>query len=181
MTEPYSIRFARAADLVRLQMIEQAASQLFAQTDFAYLVDGAPIPLAALREYQAAGHSWVAVDVTDQPVGFAIIRLHPVAVHLHELDVHPEHGRRGVGLRLVQTVCDWARENGYPAVTLSTFTSIIWNAPLYAKLGFMALNEAELTPALRDIRQHEADAGLPLDQRVCMVLRGCLKTNVYLW
>ena len=168
MTEPYSIRFARAADLVRLQMIEQAASRLFAETDFAYLVDGAPIPLAALREYQAAGQIWVAVDAADQPIGFAIMRLHPIAVHLHELGVHPDHGRRGVGRRLVQTVGDWARENGYAAVTLSTFTAIPWNAPLYAKLGFVALHEADLSPALRDIRQHEAAAGLPLDQRVCM-------------
>jgi GNAT superfamily N-acetyltransferase len=170
MHEPYPIRLAHAAELPQLQTIEQAASRLFVGSDFADLVDGPPIPLAALHDYQAAGQIWVAVDAADQPVGFAIVRRHSEAVHLHELDVHPDHGRRGVGRRLVQTVCDWARAQGFAAVTLSTFRDIAWNAPLYARLGFVTLADAELSPALHDIRQREAAAGLPIERRVCMVL-----------
>ncbi len=170
MSHQYPIRLARATELPRLQTIEQAASRLFVGTDFADLVDGPPIPLAALHDYQAAGQIWVAVDAADQPVGFAIVRLHSDAVHLHELDVHPDHGRRGVGQRLIQTVGDWAGSRGFMALTLSTFRDIPWNAPLYARLGFVPLADAELSPELREIRQHEAVAGLPIERRVCMVL-----------
>ena len=168
MPERYPIRLAGAAELTRLQEIEQAASHLFVGSDFADLVDGPPIPLAALGDYQAAGQIWVAVDAADQPVAFAIVRLHSAAVHLHELDVHPDHGRRGIGGRLVRAVADWARARGFAALTLSTFRDIPWNAPLYARMGFVSLADAELTPELLEIRRHEAEAGLPIERRVCM-------------
>ena len=170
MDEHYPIRLARADELARIQTIEQAASRLFVGTDFADLVDGAPIPLAALAEYQAAGQIWVAADGADQPVGFAIVRRHSAAAHLHELDVHPDHGRRGIGGRLIGRVADWARAQGLAALTLSTFRDVAWNAPLYAKMGFVPLADANLSPELRQIRQHEAAAGLPIERRVCMEL-----------
>ncbi|MBA3471500.1 MAG: GNAT family N-acetyltransferase [Herpetosiphonaceae bacterium] len=170
MSEQYSIRLARAAELAQIQAIELAASRLFVGTAFDFLVEGAPIPLPALRDYQAAGHIWVAADAADQPVGFAIVRLHRDAVHLHELDVHPDHGRRGLGRRLVQAVGAWAQAQGLAALTLSTFRDIPWNGPLYARMGFVPLTDADLSPELREIRQHEAAAGLPLAARVCMVL-----------
>src|SRR4051812_10718368 len=92
--------------------------------------------LAELEAASRRGTLWVA-RADDVPVGFAHVKLlEPNVVHLDELDVHPEHGRRGVGRRLVMTVCDWAATRGYAAVSLSTFRDPPWNMPFYARLGF---------------------------------------------
>ncbi|MGG6294647.1 GNAT family N-acetyltransferase [Leptolyngbya sp. AN02str] len=85
-----------------------------------------------------------------------------------ELDVLPAHGRQGLGRALVETVCQWAQQQGCQEMTLSTFRDIPWNAPFYAKLGFRLMDDSALTPALREIQQQEADYGLPIDDRVFM-------------
>jgi GNAT superfamily N-acetyltransferase len=101
-------------------------------------------------------------------VGFALASLFDGALHLDELDVLPSHGRRGFGRALVAAVVDLARRRGLARVTLSTLRSIPWNAPWYATLGFRALDERELTPALRELREHERARGLPMPDRVYM-------------
>mgnify|MGYP002065158006 CR=1 FL=1 len=45
----------------------------------------------------AAGRLWVTADENDQPVGFAAVELVDGRPHIQELDVHPDHGRRGLG------------------------------------------------------------------------------------
>ena len=102
----------------------------------------------------------MAVSSTDEPVGFALVSLHDDHVHLEEMDVHPSHARQGIGRALVQTVCDWAREQGFAAVTLTTFRHLAWNAPFYARFGFVSLSESELTPMLTKRLQSEAELGL---------------------
>ncbi|WP_411757210.1 hypothetical protein [Streptomyces venezuelae] len=54
------------------------------------------------------------------------------------------------------------------ALTLTTFADVPWNAPYYARIGFRPLADAELTPALRTIRAHEAELGLDRWPRLCM-------------
>jgi len=64
--------------------------------------------LEALQTAQREGHLWVALT-DDVPVGFAHAELIARdAVHLEEIDVHPDHGRRGLGAKLVLRVCEWA-------------------------------------------------------------------------
>ncbi|MGV0025364.1 GNAT family N-acetyltransferase [Phormidesmis priestleyi] len=88
--------------------------------------------------------------------------------YLQQIDVHPSYGRRGIGRKLVESVCVWAKHQNYHRILLSTFRDIEWNAPFYAKLGFQVLAEVELTPSFQQIRLKEAEAGLPIDQRVIM-------------
>ena len=45
-----------------------------------------------------------------------------------------------------------------PAVTLTTFRDVPWNAPYYERLGFRTLAADEITPGLAAIRAHEADS-----------------------
>jgi predicted N-acetyltransferase YhbS len=61
------------------------------------------------------------------------------------MDVDPANGQRGIGSALVETVCDWAQLQGYPAISLSTFRNLPWNACLYSRLGFRILDESELS------------------------------------
>lgn len=169
MTTELTIRRARPADLAALGAIERAAAALFRATPYAWLADNDDLvsPGADLER----DHVWVAADAADRPVGFAIVHLHADGTaHLHELDVHPRYARQGLGRRLIATVADWARAQGAPALTLTTFADVPWNGPYYARLGFRTLDPAALSPALRAVRQGEAGNGLPMAQRICMQL-----------
>jgi GNAT superfamily N-acetyltransferase len=164
----YHVRLARHDDLSALPDIERAANALFADYRLAEQLSDLLTPIESLREGVKTDRLWVAADESDQPVGFALASIVGDNAHLDELDVHPAHGRHGLGAALVEEVCAWARASGYRAITLTTLRHITWNAPWYQKLGFRVLEENELSPALRDLLQEEIQRGLPTDQRVAM-------------
>jgi GNAT superfamily N-acetyltransferase len=164
----YHIRLARTDDLTVLPDIERAANALFADYGLAEQLSDLLTPIESLREGAKIDRLWVAADETDRPVGFALASVVGDNAHLDELDVHPAHGRRGLGAALVEAVCDWAKASGYRVITLTTLRHIPWNAPWYQRLGFRVLEENELSPALRDLLREEIQRGLPADQRVAM-------------
>jgi GNAT superfamily N-acetyltransferase len=164
----YQIRSARIENLVMLAEIERAAAILFEDTPYAFLVNAEPLPLGFVIQQFQVGRVWVAVDDRDTPVGYAIAQEVDDNAYLHQIDVHPAHGRRGIGRKLIEKVCVWARHQGYQRILLSTFLDVAWNAPFYAKLGFQILTEDNLTHGFQQIRRRETEAGLPIDQRVIM-------------
>lgn len=164
----YFIRLARPDDLPTLPLIEKAAAALFRDTPYAFIAEDDDLISAEVN--LASEYVWVMVDRDDQPVGFAIVHIHETTIHLHELDVHPQHARQGLGRQLIETVATWARERGASALTLTTFHDIPWNGPYYSRLGFRELDTSELTPTLRLIIQKEAEVGLPIEQRIGMQL-----------
>jgi GNAT superfamily N-acetyltransferase len=145
MTDTYANRAARQDDLAILPIIERAAAAVFRATPYAYLADD---DLVSAEVDLAQEHVWLVVDGADQPIAFAIVHVLSESVHLHELDIHPDHARRGLGRRLIATVADWARARGATALTLATFDDVLWNGPYYARLGFRALDLATLSPGL---------------------------------
>jgi GNAT superfamily N-acetyltransferase len=166
MTNAYIIRPARPDDLAALPVIEHAAAAHFRTTPYAYLADE-PLSDEADLNHE---YVWVAVEQADLPIAFAIVHLLDESVHLHELDVHPDYARQGLGRQLVATVADWARARGATALTLTTFADVPWNGPYYTRLGFRTLDPATLSPGLQAVRQGEAEAGLPMEHRICMQL-----------
>jgi N-acetylglutamate synthase-like GNAT family acetyltransferase len=88
--------------------------------------------------------------------------------HLEEIDIHPDHGRRGLGTKLVSHVCRWAARTGYEAVTLTTFRDVPWNLPFYVRLGFGVVPPEQLSPALRAVVEDETRRGLDGSRRVVM-------------
>jgi GNAT superfamily N-acetyltransferase len=163
----YTIAAARPSDLPQLPAIELAAAALLAGHAPASVL-AETTSQADLEDARRRGHLWVAL-ADDVPVGFAHIRaLEPGIAHLEEIDVHPEHGRRGLGGRLVITVCAWAAANGYSCVTLTTFRDVPWNMPFYARLGFEEILPAELGAALLSVIEDETRRGLDPDRRVAM-------------
>jgi GNAT superfamily N-acetyltransferase len=169
-TDNYSIRLASLDELAALQEIEDAAGELFLQTGYADLDDSGPVAFDLLYRQCQKGMVWVAANRDDQPVGFAMTLPLDGMLHIHEIDVHPAHGRRGLGTRLIRAAAEWAKRNGYKALSLSTFREVAWNAPFYARLGFVVIAEAELSLGLRAVREEEAGHGLPIQDRVCMRL-----------
>ncbi|MCK4627152.1 MAG: GNAT family N-acetyltransferase [Phycisphaerae bacterium] len=164
----YRIRHAQPGELVALPEIERLAAERFACFGLADVFSQIVTPIGLLRERTRAGLVWVATGGNDQPVGFAVVSPLDGNAHLDELDVHPDHGRRGIGTALVETACAWARSAGYRAITLSTMQDVPWNAPFYIKLGFRILAGRELTLALRQLLESEARLGLPMKNRVLM-------------
>jgi GNAT superfamily N-acetyltransferase len=164
----YYVRRARSDDLNALPGIERAANTLFAAYGLAEQFSNLLTPIESLREGVKTDRLWVAADEVDRPVGFALAGSVGDNAHLDELDVHPAHGRRGLGTALVEAVCDWAKSSGYRAITLTTLRHIPWNAPWYQRLGFRALEENDLSPVLRDLLREEIQRGLPADHRVAM-------------
>lgn len=81
---------------------------------------------------------------------------------LQGIDVATGQMFRDIGMPEVAEYDPW------PTLTLTTFEHVPWNAPYYARLGFRILDDAEVTPGLRAIRQREAEIGLDRWPRVCM-------------
>jgi predicted N-acetyltransferase YhbS len=164
----YQIRPARFEELPLLSHIENSAAVLFLDTPYAFLVNDDPLSLDFVQQQFQAGRVWVAVDCHEIVVGYTIAREVDETLYLQQIDVEPEHGCRGIGSALVHTVCNWAIQQGYEIVSLSTFRYIPWNAPFYSKMGFHPIHEAELTTGFQQIRLKELEAGLPVLDRVIM-------------
>lgn len=167
MNASYRIAAARPTDLTSLPAVELAAARLLAGHAPSSVLVETTSP-EALTRAQRDGHLWVVL-ADDAPVGFAHVEaIEPEAVHLEEIDVHPEHGRRGLGTTLVLHVCRWAVLNGFESITLTTFRDVPWNMPFYARLGFDVIPDQELSSALRAVVEDEHRRGLDLSRRVVM-------------
>jgi GNAT superfamily N-acetyltransferase len=162
------IRAATAADSAVLQDIERAAGAQFATVGLADIAAHEPFAIAELDAYAADGRSWVATDPDGGLCGYAVADVLDGCAHLEQVSVRPEHQGRGIGRALVDAVITWARRSEFPAVTLTTFTDVAWNAPLYAHLGFRPLGDDELGPELAARRDDETRHGLDPERRVCM-------------
>ncbi len=162
------IRVARAAEIGELQAIEVAAGKVFTTVGMDAVAGDEPLPAAELLGYQRDGRAWVATGDGDRPVGYLIARWVDGVVHVEQVSVHPAAAGRRLGAALVEHVAGWARERGSPALTLTTFAEVAWNAPYYERLGFRRLADAELTPGLVAIRAEEAAHGLDRWPRLAM-------------
>ncbi len=168
MSPGVSIRLAGPGELPLLQALETAGGELFRQIGMTDIADHAPPPLHVLRTYQRAGRAWVAADADNQPVGYILLKVIDGAAHIEQVTVHPDHQRQGLGRALIEAANHWAAEQSLPALTLSTFREVPWNAPYYANLGFQVLPEDELTPGLLKLRTEETAIGLDPAARVFM-------------
>ena len=110
------------------------------------------------------------MDRNDHVVGFSMLEIVDGAAHLDELDVHPDHARKGIGSGLLRVSIDWAIQQGYAAMTLITFRHLAWNAPFYERFGFTEIEKHTLAPELSEILQDEASAGINTRHRIAMRL-----------
>jgi GNAT superfamily N-acetyltransferase len=145
----WDVRVASPDEFELLRQIELDADQLYETVGIG------PFLNSEEEDHLAAA---AVVLVTGTPaVGFACVEIVDEVAHIWQLSTHPRASRQGRGRALVGAVCDWARANGYRAVTLTTFRDVPWNGPFYARLGFRAIDD--LTPGLLAIRDHERAIG----------------------
>ena len=168
----YLIRLAEPVDIPILPSVERRAGRMFeawlAQTG---LTPDSLEDVSDLEELDVArqrGHLWVAATAGGDIVGFAQVVIVDAVAHLDEVDVVPEHAQKGIGTQLVTAVCDWARDNGYPRVTLTTFRDVPWNRAFYEKRGFRVVDPRSAGPEHLELIALETARGLRTDLRVLM-------------
>ncbi|MEV6876968.1 GNAT family N-acetyltransferase [Amycolatopsis sp. NPDC051128] len=163
------IRLARPDDLPALIDIEREAGGLFRDVGMTAIADDDPGSVAELAKYQADGRAWVSVDDGDRPVAYLVAEVVDGHAHVEQVSVRPSHARRGLGSALIETLAAWAVSRGLPALTLTTFAAVPWNAPYYERLRFRVLEDAEIGDGLREIRRAEVARGLDAWPRVAMI------------
>jgi len=167
MSADYVVRLAGPEHVDRLPDIEREAATRFGDS----LPDSVlshVTPLDSLAAAQQAGLLWVALEPAGAPVGFAVASICGPRAHLEELDVLPGHGRNGIGSALLKAVEDCALNSGCVEITLTTFSDVPWNAPFYARLGFVVIPEQELGAELVRRLSDETALGLERSRRVAM-------------
>jgi len=132
------------------------------------VADDDPWPLPELEKSRAAGLLWVVPGEADGPVAFLMGTMVDGCLHVEQPSTDPGSARRGFGRLLLEYAAYRAATDGIPALTLTTFAHVPWNAPYYVRCGFRILDDAEVTPGLRAIRQREAAIGLDRWPRACM-------------
>lgn len=164
------IRAAHVDELSLLQDIERAAGECFRVIGMPEIADDEPLPLEELLGYRRAGLAWVAAEGagTGTPVGYLLADRVDGNLHVEQVSVHPDSAHRRIGRSLLEHLAERARAEGAPALTLTTFTDVPWNAPYYTRCGFRTLDGSGLGPGLRGIRDREAVHGLARWPRVCM-------------
>ena len=147
MRPGFRITLAAPEHLPALAAIERVCADLFDPGDLPLAVRAHTTPLDELDEARREGRLWIALAPDGAPVGFALAGMLGGEAYLEEIDVHPAHGRQGLGSALVREVVGWAAARA-PTLVLTTFGQVSWNGPYYRKLGFRVLAEDELSREL---------------------------------
>jgi len=116
----YQIIIGQQKHIAQLRDIEKAAASLFSDEDVPPANKEKTTPLRTLEKAQQQGRLWVVLDHSEV-VGFAYVTEREGQIHLNEINMHPDHGQKGLGTRLMKTIMQWAKEREYQSITLTTF------------------------------------------------------------
>ena len=144
------VRAAARSEFPLLAEIDERADVIFRTAGY----DLPDIPLDPADLARAS-----AVFVAGRPpVGFVQIEEVDGLAYIVELAVIPKWMRQGIGTALLERACEWARTHDYPAIALTTYTDVPWNAPYYARRGFVEVTD--FGPGLQAERDAERRLGL---------------------
>lgn len=146
------IRPAALSEFALLPAIEADADAAFETLEPPMSIADFPAPGTA-EDYAGAFHIMVAGR---PPAGFIRLEIVDGQAHMAQLSVSPHYARQGIGRQLVNAAIAWASEAGFHSMTLTTFASVPFNGPFYASCGFGELPHGQWTPALAELRSHEA-------------------------
>lgn len=156
-----SIRLAVSEDARFLAQIEQSAGELFRTLpELAWIADE---PIGTADEFLPlvlAGTVWVAETGAAGIVGELRGTIADDCLHIVELAVSRTFQQQGIGRALIDASAKWGRSRGLRALTLTTFRHVAWNAPFYARYGFVEL-PADSDERLKAILLRETAHGLP--------------------
>ncbi len=164
----YVIERGVAAQAARLREIERAAGARFRTIGMDDIADGDVTPALILEARAESGHLYVAMDNAGTVAGFLIWSAKDGLAYIEEVSVHPDHAGNRLAARMIDQLAEDVKER-HSALTLATFRDVDWNAPYYARLGFIEL------PLKRAGAQHhiswkeQAKNGLDMTRRLFMI------------
>lgn len=164
---PHLFRRAQVSDGEAVLSIERAAARRFASIGMNAIAQGVGLSKAHYDRFVALGAVFLCLRGS-RPVAFAAACLVDGACHLAELDVLPEEAGQRLGSRLIDEVAAWGVEQRASCVSLTTFRSVPWNAPYYARLGFEIVSLAGFGPGHHEIWEGQRAMGLDMAERVLM-------------
>ena len=167
MTTDPLLRAGTEADIDVLLQVERRAAELLLDHGAYDLFAMHTLSPQNLQDGITQGILQVA-EVGGQAVGFALCGEIDGNAHLFEMDVVPEHGRRGIGGALLESTCNEAAVRGFSAMTLNTLRDVPWNAPFYSARGFDELPQDEWGEQLAGLVDRERMLGFPMRLRVVM-------------
>ncbi|OKI99187.1 GNAT family N-acetyltransferase [Kitasatospora sp. CB01950] len=162
------VRTVQVEELSVLQEIERAAGRWFHEVGMPEIAEDEPLSVEELTQYVESRLAWVAVDDADRPLAYLIAERVDDALHVEQVSVHPDAARQGVGRALLEHAAQVAAAEGLPALTLTTFAEVPWNAPYYERCGFRPVPADRLGPELREVRAREVAHGLDRWPRLAM-------------
>lgn len=165
----FAIRLAHPSDAASFHAVEEDASVLLAEHPS---LAGIPLPPSLSVEAYGAmieARQCLAATSGEQVIGIAAARRYGRELHLHELSVARAFQGQRIGTTLLGALKIDARNSGLRAITLHTFREIPWNAPFYARQGFVIVDDLDAHPRLAQGLQAALDAGLPRDMRCAMI------------
>lgn len=143
------VRPAEPADDAAIDEIAERAPTLFSVAGLEL-----PGPWTTIGEV----HRGLAVLVSGRPASGAVRLGDADGLAVIELmGVLPSRLRAGVGRALVEASCDWARENGYPAIVTNVYADVPWMTAFFASCGFAETHE--IGPELRELIDWETAIG----------------------
>lgn len=116
----YDIRTCEPTDVEHFAAIEKAAGALFVEAGLPEIASHEPTDREFIDASARAGAVFVAT-ADGTPAGFILSAPLDRSMHIYELSVHPSHGRKGLGRRLVDAVCELARHEWTPALFLAHY------------------------------------------------------------
>jgi GNAT superfamily N-acetyltransferase len=164
----YVVERGVAAQVPRLREIERAAGARFRAVGMDDIADAEVTPASILEARAASGHLYVAIDPAGVVAGFLIWSAKDRLAYIEEVSVHPDHAGHRLAARMIDQLAEDAKGR-HAALTLATFRDVAWNAPYYARLGFIELPPKDVGPQHRISWQEQAKHGLDMTRRLFML------------
>lgn len=166
------LRIATRDELPLLREIDDDACQLYE----AHGVHLAPLAESAFARAELARWAgcladegvFVATTPAGVALGFAACRSIDGEPYLDQLSVRLAAMRRGIGAKLIEEACEWARRRGGRRLWLTTYGHVPFNRPMYERRGFRVIPESDCGPEIRaDLEEQRGALPFPAE-RVAM-------------
>lgn len=161
------LRLATAADTAALPALERRACRAFHEVQMPEVAEDRPPTPAELTAHANDGRLLVA-EVEGRIAGYLVALVFPETLHVEQVTVDPEFSGRGIGAALLNALPGLVPHPGAAALTLTTFREVPWNAPYYARLGFVEVPEVDWDTAISAVVAEERNKGLWHWPRVVM-------------
>jgi GNAT superfamily N-acetyltransferase len=169
------LRRASPGDVEAIRHVEIAAGTLFLTIGMAHIASDSPPTRRLLRTALDRDLLWVAVADGDGDYGHEeLVVAYGLGsqldghLHLEQVSVRPDYGRRGIGAQIFSAFELNAARAGMPMSTLFTFADVPWNAPYYRRLGYRELRADAFGPQLANALMLEKKADGDGPSRIAM-------------